>query len=72
MKKETFQTRLKWLRKHTYPVRSASFTSQLMGFGDDTLGKYERGEIKRPLAESVAIIADFYNVSMDYLWKGKN
>lgn len=63
---ETFQVRLRWLREHTHPVRSMTVTSQLMGFGKDTLGKYERGTAE-PTMSALAAISDYYHVSVDYL-----
>lgn len=66
MMDETFQMRLRWLREHKRPVKSMIATSELMGFGKDTLGKYERGEAT-PVLDAAVVIADFYDVSLDYL-----
>lgn len=46
-------------------------TSELMGLPSSALSKYERGEAK-PTAESLAMIANYYHVSMDYLWGRTN
>lgn len=41
-------------------------TSQLIGLDHDALRKYERGETT-PTVAALVKIADFYNVSTDYL-----
>ena len=52
------------------PVRSIVITSQLIGLSPSALGKYERGESEPGLA-ALALIADYYEVTVDYLVTGK-
>lgn len=66
-----FPKRLRKLREGTRPLRGMAATSELIGLPPGMLRKYERGEAK-PTAESLAKIADFYHVSMDYLWGRTN
>lgn len=66
-----FPRRLRLLREEKRPLRSMAVTSELIGLPSSTLSKYERGEA-RPTAESLAAIADYYHVSMDYLWGRTN
>lgn len=61
-----FPARLRKLRESMRPVRSMTVTSQLMGLPDDALRRYERGEAE-PSMSSLEKIADYYNVSVDYL-----
>ena len=61
--------RLRGLRESMHPVRSATITSQLMGLSPSLLGKYERGECK-PGLSALELIADYYQVSIDYLTGG--
>ena len=65
-----FQKRLRGLREGKKPVRSMVITSQLMGLSPSALGKYERGESEPGLA-ALALIADYYDVTVDYLVTGK-
>lgn len=62
-----FPNRLKKLREGKRPLRSMAATSELIGLPSGAIRKYERGESK-PTAESLAAIADYFGVSMDYLW----
>lgn len=69
--KNEFPERLRKLREEKRPLLSMAVTSELIGLPPCTLSKYERGESK-PTAESLAAIADYYHVSMDYLWGRTN
>lgn len=71
MEESVFPIRLRKLRESKRPLRSMALTSELIGLPPNALSKYERGEIK-PTAESLAAIADYYHVSMDYLWGRTN
>lgn len=66
-----FPRRLRKLREDKRPLRSMALTSELMGLPSSALSKYERGKAI-PTAESLAAIADYYHVSMDYLWGRTN
>lgn len=68
---ETFPQRLRRLRESRRPVRSMRVTSELMGFSAETLRRYERGE-REPTLSALAQIAEYYEVSIDYLCTGKN
>lgn len=61
-----FANRLRQLRESRRPVRSMTVTSQLMGLHPDMLRRYERGEAE-PSMEALQKIADYYEVSTDYL-----
>lgn len=63
---DMFPERLRKLRESKKPVRSMTVTSQLMGLPDTAIRRYERGEAK-PTMESLIAIADYFNVSIDYL-----
>lgn len=71
MVKKNFAYRLRKLREEKRPLRSMVVTSELIGLSPSALSKYERGEA-RPTAEALAMIADYYHVSMDYLWGRTN
>lgn len=45
--------------------------SELCGLGPDCVRRYEAGEAV-PEAETLKAIADFFDVSMDYLWGRTN
>lgn len=62
-----FPNRLKKLREEKRPLLSMALTSELIGLPPGSVRKYERGE-RKPTAESLAAIADYFGVSMDYLW----
>ena len=66
-----FSVRLRRLREEKRPLLSMARTSELIGLPPSTLSKYERGEAE-PMAESLSKIADYYHVSMDYLWGRTN
>lgn len=68
---DEFAVRLRRLREEKRPLRSMAVTSELMGLSPSALSKYERGEA-RPTADTLAAIADYYHVSMDYLWGRTN
>lgn len=63
---EGFPARLRRLRETKRPVRKMTVTSQMMGLPPDALRRYERGEAE-PLMSSLGKIADYYQVSVDYL-----
>lgn len=65
-----FHERLQALREHKRPLVSRRITSELIGLGHDSLRKYERGEREPGLTE-LLLIADYYNISLDELCKGK-
>lgn len=46
-------------------------TSQLVGLHLDAIRRYENGEVKDPGCEALEMLADYYGVTMDYLWKGE-
>lgn len=65
----TFAERLQRLREDKRPVRSRRVTSELIGLGHDSLRKYERGE-REPGLYELALIADYYEISLDVLIRG--
>lgn len=65
-----FHERLQSLRERKRPLVSRRITSELIGLGHDSLRKYERGEREPGLTE-LLLIADYYNISLDELCKGK-
>ena len=68
---DEFPRRLRALRESKQPLRSIATTSELIGLPSSAIGKYERGEAD-PTVDSLAAIADYYHVSMDYLWGRTN
>lgn len=66
-----FTRRLRKLREEKRPLRSMAVTSELIGLPPDAIRRYERGEAN-PTVESLAAIADYFEVSMDYLWGRTN
>ena len=62
-----FSDRLVRLRNRKRPWRSVYKTAELMGLSCSALRRYEMG-IAAPTVESLALIADYYQVSMDFLW----
>ena len=66
-----FPRTLRRLREEKRPLLSMAVTSELIGLPPSALSKYERGEAE-PMAESLSKIADYYHVSMDYLWGRTN
>lgn len=69
--KNDFPVRLRRLREEKRPLRSMAVTSELIGLPSGAIRKYERGEAK-PTVESLEVIADYFHVSMDYLWGRTN
>ena len=64
---DVLAVRLRELReKHTKPIRSMAVTSELIGLHRNALSMYERGE-QIPRADTLRMIADYYNVSTDYI-----
>lgn len=59
-----FSQRLKLLR--TWRHISSQTLSELCGLGKNTVSRYERAE-KCPGLEALCALADFFNVSTDYL-----
>ena len=59
-----FPARLQRLRERE--GKSRIVLSQLCGLPDSSIRRYERGEIK-PNVDSLIAIADYFNVSVDYL-----
>lgn len=66
-----FPRRLRRLREEKRPLLSMAVTSELIGLPPDAIRRYERGEAN-PTVESLAAIADYFKVSMDYLWGRTN
>lgn len=60
----TFAERLKFLRTERELTRLA--LSNLIGISHSSINMYERGE-REPGLETLEIIADYFNVDMDYL-----
>ena len=63
---EGFADRLRKLREEQRPVRARHIVSSLCGLPDDAIRRYERGE-SRPTMDALIKIADYYEVSLDYL-----
>lgn len=63
---EDFSKRLQRLREERTPVKSRHVVSQLCGLPPDAVRRYERGEAK-PTMEALIRLADYYEVSLDYL-----
>jgi len=63
---ETFAERLQQLRESKRPVRSRKVTSELCGLPPDAIRRYERGEAE-PTLSSLLLLADYFEVSLDYL-----
>lgn len=61
---ETFPVRLRKLREKRGISRSV--LGERCGLSKDIMRKYERGE-REPTLDSLIKIADFFEVSMDYL-----
>ena len=64
MSVEQFPDRLRRLRERE--GKSRVVLSQLCGLPDSSIRRYERGEIK-PGMDALVAIADYFNVSVDYL-----
>ena len=59
-----FRQRLQMLREKRRISRQV--LSELCGLSSDAIRRYERGEAE-PSVESLTLIADFFEVSVDYL-----
>lgn len=66
---EDFSIRLRRLREQKRINRKV--LGELCGLSKNAIGKYERGE-REPTASSLIAIADFFEVSIDYLVCRKN
>lgn len=64
-----FPKRLQMLREREH--KSRRMLSELCGLPDSAIKRYERGEIS-PNIESIIAIADYFHVSMDYLFGRTN
>lgn len=63
---DEFPKRLQRLREERSPRISRHVVSQLCGLPPDAVRRYERGESK-PTMESLIKLADYYEVTLDYL-----
>lgn len=63
-----FNLRLENLREKSGYTKKE--VSKMLGFSANVYGAYERGE-RRPSLETCCKLADLYNVSLDYLLRGK-
>ena len=61
-----FPERLRRLREERRPVRSMATVSELCGLERGAVRRYERGE-RTPSMEALIALADYYEVSLDYL-----
>ena len=61
---EDFPTRLRGLREKQ--GKSRRVVSELCGLHPEAVRRYERGE-SQPTLESLAALADYFHVSIDYL-----
>ena len=59
-----FSTRLCELRKKKHLDKKT--LGELCGLSKNTIGRYENGE-REPTAQSLVALADFFDVSIDYL-----
>jgi DNA-binding helix-turn-helix protein len=59
-----FPARLQWLRERQHKSRRT--VSELCGLPPDAIRRYERGEAT-PSANALIAIADYFEVSVDYL-----
>jgi len=64
-----FGERLKRLRKDSDMTQGQ--LAEQIGVVPSAVGKYERLEASYPSIETLIKIADFFNVSLDYLLRGK-
>lgn len=62
---EIFRERLKKLREERHGLKRRTL-SELCGLSPDLVARYERGEAE-PTVETVEKIADYFEVSVDYL-----
>ncbi len=68
MKRMEFSRSLQRLREQKRISRRV--LAELCGLSKSAIARYERGE-RTPSFEDAATIADFFDVSLDYLWTGK-
>lgn len=61
-----FSKRLRRLREERKPVRSMAAVSELCGLEKSAVRRYERGE-RLPNMEAMMALADYYEVSLDWL-----
>ena len=61
-----FPESLRRLREEKKPVKSMVTVSELCGLGRSAVRRYERGE-RVPSVEALIALADYYEVSLDYL-----
>lgn len=61
-----FSKRLRRLREERKPVRSMAAVSELCGLEKSAVRRYERGE-RLPNMEALMALADYYEVSLDWL-----
>ena len=66
MKRDEFPDRLRKLREEKKPVKSMAVVSELCGLERGAVRRYERGE-RAPTMEALIALADYYEVSLDYL-----
>ena len=66
MKRDEFPDRLRKLREEKKPVKSMAVVSELCGLERGEVRRYERGE-RAPTMEALIALADYYEVSLDYL-----
>lgn len=64
----SFPTRLRKMRERKRVKRY--IVSELCGLSRDAVRRYERGE-REPSARALAALADYFDVTMDFLWKGE-
>lgn len=58
--------RLRRLREEKKPIKSMAVVAELCGLEKGAVGRYERGECI-PGMEALVALADYYEVSLDYL-----
>ena len=63
-----FSTKIKNLRKEN--KKTQQNIADLLKIRRSTYGEYERGKIVPPM-DKIKILADYFNVSIDYLMSGK-
>lgn len=61
---DTFPARLKSLRETQQLDRKT--LAELCGLSKNMIGQYERGE-REPTIKTLTVIADYFDVSLDYL-----
>ena len=66
MKRDEFPERLRKLREEKNPVKSMAVVSELCGLERGAVRRYERGD-RAPTMEALLALADYYEVSLDYL-----